>query len=148
MEALRAEPKIILLVEDNPDDVELILRAFDKNQITDKVVTAADGIQALDYLFGSAPAPHLVLLDLQLPRMGGFEVLRRLRANDATKLQPVVIFTSSAEQEDVLDGYRSGANSYVRKPIDFGQLVEAARQLALFWLRLNQCPPVMSLLPA
>jgi two-component system, response regulator len=132
--------KIILLVEDNPDDADLIQLAFERNNITEKVVRVGDGIEALDYLFSDAPAPQLVLLDLQLPRLSGLEVLQRIRSNEKTKLQPVVLFTSSREQEDLINGYRFGANSFIRKPIDFAQLVDAARHLVFYWMTLNELP--------
>lgn len=135
------DPKVILLVEDNPDDVALTLRAFQKNNIQNEVVVARDGVEALEYLFGTEAMPQLVLLDLQLPRMDGHEVLRRLRADDRTRLLPVVILTSSSEERDLVEGYASGANSYVRKPVDFEQFTEAVRQLDLYWLVLNEAPP-------
>lgn len=142
-------PQIILLVEDNPDDVALTVRAFDKCNIANKVVVAIDGVEALDYLFCKGEyelrdrndTPALVLLDLKLPRIDGLEVLRQLRAEESTKLLPVVILTSSREEEDLLKGYSLGANSYVRKPVDFNQFVEAVRQLGLYWLVINQPPP-------
>lgn len=133
--------QVILLVEDNLDDVELVRIAFQKNQLAARVVAARDGVEALEYLFGGDPAPSVVLLDLQLPRVNGLEVLRRIRENARTRLQPVVILTSSIEQEDVLQSYALGANSFVRKPIDFTQLVEAARQLCEYWLSVNHRPP-------
>lgn len=132
--------KTILLVEDNADDAELVQLAFKRNNVTQTVVRVRDGVEALDYLMGDAPAPVLVLLDLHLPRVDGLEVLRRIRANPATRLQPVVLFTSSTEQEDLVNGYRLGANSFVRKPIDFAQLVDAARHLAFYWVNLNELP--------
>jgi CheY-like chemotaxis protein len=142
--------KIILLVEDNPDDVELTLRAFKKNQIQNKVIVAKDGVEALDYLFGTGvhagrdmkDLPVVILLDLKLPKIDGREVLKRIRQNERTKLIPVVILTSSAEQKDVVNGYSLGANSYVRKPVEFDQFVEAMRHLGLFWLLWNEPPPV------
>lgn len=141
--------KIILLVEDNPDDEKLTLRALHKNNISNEVVVAHDGVEALGYLLGSEsqvgnnsnPLPQVVLLDLNLPKLNGLEVLRRLRADERTKLLPVVILTSSNEEQDRISGYALGANSYVRKPIDFSQFVEAARQLGLYWLVLNEAPP-------
>jgi len=141
--------KIILLVEDNPDDEKLTLRALHKNKISNEVVVAHDGVEALDYLLGSGagggsnlnPLPQVVLLDLKLPKLDGLEVLRRLRAHERTKLLPVVILTSSNEEQDRIAGYGLGANSYVRKPVDFNQFIEAARQLGLYWLVLNEPPP-------
>ncbi|HET9402770.1 MAG TPA: response regulator [Candidatus Acidoferrales bacterium] len=139
----------ILLVEDNPDDEELTLRALKKNHITNEVVVAHDGAEAVDYLFGTgafkgrdtSKIPQVVLLDLKLPKIDGLEVLRRLRADKRTKLLPVVILTSSNEERDRLQGYDLGANSYVRKPVDFVQFTEAVRQLGLYWLLLNERPP-------
>ena len=137
-----APHKIILLVEDNPDDAELIRRAFERNKVTDRIVIAQDGVEALEYLFDpSSQLPHLVLLDLKLPRLSGLEVLARIRANPRTRLQPVVLFTSSTEESDRISGYDLGANSYVRKPIDFNQLVDAAQKLVSYWLRINEPPP-------
>lgn len=141
--------KVILLVEDNPDDVELTLRALSKNNITNEVVVVRDGVEALDYLFGAgkhsgrdaSAVPAVILLDLKLPKVGGLEVLRRLRSDSRTRLVPVVILTSSKEQEDLVNGYSLGANSYVRKPVDFIQFTEAVRQLGLYWLLLNEAPP-------
>jgi two-component system response regulator len=140
--------KVILLVEDNPDDEALTLRALKKNDIQNQVVVARDGAQALEYLFGTGEckegdpkvSPELVLLDLKLPRVDGLEVLRRIRADERTRLLPVVILTSSKEQRDLVEGYGYGANSYIRKPVDFGQFVEAVRQLGLYWLVLNETP--------
>ena len=142
--------KIILLVEDNPDDVELTLRAFKKNNILNPVIVAKDGVEALDYLFGMGAfagrnmkeMPVVILLDLKLPRIDGMEVLKRIRCNEHTKLLPVVILTSSSEQMDVINGYSLGANSYIRKPVDFTQFVEAMRHLGLYWLLWNDPPPV------
>ncbi len=144
-----AHDKIILLVEDNPDDEALTLRAFKKNNIQNEVVVAHDGVEALDYLFGAGAhagrdagdLPQVVLLDLKLPKVDGLEVLRRIRADERTKLLPVVILTSSKEDKDVINGYRLGANSYVRKPVSFDEFLEAARALGLYWLLLNQSPP-------
>jgi two-component system response regulator len=141
--------RVILLVEDNPDDEALTLRALKKNNITNKIVVARDGVEALDYLFGTgmyagrdtSVEPELILLDLKLPKIDGFEVLKKLRADERTKLLPVVILTSSKEQQDVVNGYGLGANSYVRKPVDFQNFVEAVGQLGLYWLVLNERPP-------
>jgi two-component system, response regulator len=141
--------KVILLVEDNPDDELLALRALKKNNLLSEVVVAHDGVEALDYLFGAGEyagrdtnvMPQLILLDLKLPRIDGLEVLRRLRADGRTRLLPVVILTSSREQQDMLDGYGLGANSYVRKPVNFEQFVRAVEQLKLYWLSLNEAPP-------
>ncbi len=141
--------KVILLVEDNPDDELLALRALKKNNLVNEVVVAHDGVEALDYLFGAGEytgrdinvMPQLILLDLKLPRIDGLEVLRRLRADGRTRLLPVVILTSSREQQDMLDGYGLGANSYVRKPVNFEQFVRAVEQLKLYWLSLNEAPP-------
>jgi len=139
----------ILLVEDNPDDVALTLRAFRKNNIKNPVVVVRDGVEALDYLFGTGThegrdpgdLPHVVLLDLKLPKLDGLEVLRRIRENERTRLLPIVILTSSTEDQDRVASYELGCNSYVRKPVDFVQFVEAARQLGLYWLVLNEAPP-------
>ncbi len=147
--------KAILLVEDNPDDVVLTLRAFERNHITNPVVHAADGVEALDYLFGRgrwegrdpADLPQVVLLDLKLPRVDGLEVLRAVRADARTHFLPVVVLTSSGEERDLVDSYRLGANSYVRKPVDFREFVEAARELGLYWLVLNQAPPKDPVVP-
>ena len=140
-------PGKILLVEDNPDDVALTLRALKSNNITNDVVVAQDGVQALDYLFGSGGKPALedlpavVLLDLKLPKVSGLEVLERIRADDRTHVLPVVILTSSDEEQDLLTGYKLGANSYVRKPVDFVEFTQAAKQLGLYWLLMNRAPP-------
>jgi two-component system, response regulator len=140
--------KTILLVEDNPDDVELTLRALRKNDILNEVAVARDGQEALDYVFstgcyqGSAnPVPSLILLDLKLPRIDGLEVLKRLRQDARTRLVPVVILSSSTEDSDLVRGYEYGANSYVHKPVDFSEFVEAARALGLYWLSLNMSAP-------
>jgi two-component system, response regulator len=141
--------KVILLVEDNPDDELLTLRALKKNNVTGEVVIARDGVEALDYLFATGDyagrdttvMPQLILLDLKLPKVDGLEVLRRLRADERTRLLPVVILTSSKELQDMLDGYGSGANSYIRKPVNFEQFVRAVEQLELYWLNLNEAPP-------
>jgi two-component system response regulator len=142
--------RVILLVEDNPDDEELTLRALQKSNILNPVTVARDGVEALDYLLCRGAyaerdvrdLPQIVLLDLKLPKLDGLEVLRAIRADVRTKRQPVVILTSSAEEQDVLKGYELGANSYIRKPVDFTQFVEAVRQLGLYWLVLNQPVPV------
>jgi len=141
--------KMILLVEDNRDDEALTLRALRKNRITNEVVVVRDGAEALEYLFGTGryegrdttAMPDLILLDLKLPKVDGLEVLRRLRADQGTRSLPVVILTSSTEEQDVLKGYGLGANSYIRKPVDFDEFTEAARQLGVYWLVLNQGPP-------
>jgi two-component system, response regulator len=136
-----APTRPILLVEDNPDDERLTLRALAKNNIGNEVKVAHDGVEALDYLFSpSNSAPALVLLDLKLPKVDGIEVLRRMRHMDKTQLTPVVILTSSKEEQDLIAGYRLGANSYIRKPVDFVQFTEAVRQLGLYWLVLNEPP--------
>ncbi|MFH0888511.1 MAG: response regulator [Planctomycetota bacterium] len=143
------EKNVILLVEDNPDDEMLTLRALKKNNIMNSVVVAHDGAEALDYLFGSgqfagrdtSSTPQVTLLDLKLPKIDGIEVLKRIRADERTKLMPVVILTSSKEDRDLIRGYESGANSYIRKPVDFDQFIEAVRQLGLYWLVLNQTAP-------
>jgi two-component system response regulator len=140
-------PGKILLVEDNPDDIALTMRALKSHNITNDVVVAQDGVEAIDYLFGTktrpAPAdlPAVVLLDLKLPKINGMEVLQRIRAEDRTRLLPVVILTSSDEERDVIDGYSLGANSYVRKPVDFVEFTKAAQQLGLYWLLMNRTPP-------
>lgn len=142
--------KVILLVEDNPDDEQLTLRALKHNNIVNKVVVVHDGAEALDFLFGTGAykgrdlrdLPQVIFLDLKLPRVDGLEVLTRIRADPRTKLLPVVILTSSKEEQDLIAGYSSGANSYIRKPVDFTQFAEAARQLKLYWLVLNEQPPV------
>jgi two-component system response regulator len=137
----------ILLVEDNPDDVALTLRALKSHNITNDVIVAQDGVQAIDYLFGTkeqrAPTdlPAVVLLDLKLPKINGMEVLQRIRSEERTRLLPVVILTSSDEERDVIDGYKLGANSYVRKPVDFVEFTKAAQQLGLYWLLMNRTPP-------
>ncbi len=140
----------ILLVEDNPDDEALTLRAFQKNNIRNEVVIAHDGVEALDFMFGTGTyagrsaddPPQLVLLDIKLPKLDGLEVLRRLRADERTRFVPVVILTSSKEEQDLIRSYSLGANSYVRKPVDFTQFTEAVRQLGLYWLVLNEPAPV------
>jgi two-component system response regulator len=142
--------KVIMLVEDNPMDEELTLMALKQANISNPVVVARDGVEALDYLFARGayakgappPLPQIILLDLKLPKVDGLEVLRALRANETTKLLPIVILTSSIEEQDVIRGYSLGANSFVRKPVDFDQFREATRQLGLYWLVLNQGPKV------
>ncbi len=139
----------ILLVEDNPDDEALTLRALRKNNIANEIVVARDGAEALDFLFGrgqfadrdASIQPQVILLDLKLPKLNGIEVLKQLRADVRTRLLPVVILTSSVEERDLVAGYVHGANSYIRKPVDFNQFSEAVRQLGLYWLVLNQSPP-------
>jgi two-component system, response regulator len=141
--------RTILLVEDNPDDVTLTLRALRKNNVTNEVVVAKDGVEALDYLFATgahagrdtAMMPDIVLLDLKLPRVSGLEVLQRIRSDDRTRLLPVVILTSSTEERDLIQGYSLGANSYVRKPVNFVEFIEATRELGLYWLVYNVPPP-------
>jgi CheY-like chemotaxis protein len=141
--------QVIFLVEDNENDEELTLRALRKNQIGNPVVVARDGAEALDYLFGRGAhasrdtrvLPQVVLLDLNLPKLSGLEVLRAIRADERTRVLPVVILTSSKEDSDLVSGYASGANSYIVKPVDFNQFAEAVRQLGLYWLVLNQSPP-------
>jgi len=140
---------VILLVEDNPDDVALTLRAFERSNIANDVRVAHDGEEALEYLFATGrhvsrdPAlmPEVVLLDLKLPKIDGLEVLRRMRLDERTRRVPVVVLTSSNEEQDVVRSYDRGANSFVRKPVDFAQFVDAARQLGLYWLVLNEPPP-------
>jgi two-component system, response regulator len=144
------ENKIILLVEDNPDDVELTLHAFKKNRIKNEVVVANDGAEALDYLFGTGQysgrdlsiMPAVILLDIKLPKIDGLEVLKKLRSQPQTQYIPVVILTSSKEDQDILNSYRLGVNSYVRKPVDFTQFTEAVNSLGLYWLLLNETPPI------
>lgn len=147
-----ANEKVILLVEDNPRDEELTLRALRKANLLNPVVVARDGVEALDYLFargahaGRSPlaVPQLILLDLKLPKVDGLEVLQALRADERTKLLPVVILTSSLEEQDLIRGYTLGANSYVRKPVDFVAFTDAVRQLGLYWLLLNEVAPTKS----
>jgi len=133
---------IIALIEDNPDDEELTRRALKKHGLASEFIVLRDGVEALAFLLAAdQPLPHLVLLDLNLPRVNGLEVLQRLRAEPRTALLPIVILTSSNEDRDLIEGYRLGANSYIRKPVDFEQFSEAVRQLGLYWLVLNQMPP-------
>ncbi len=142
--------KTILLVEDNPDDEILTIRALKKSNILNEVMVVRDGVEALDYLFGtgpyagkdSNPLPQLILLDLKLPKVNGLEVLERVRTHERTRLLPVVILTTSDQERDLVDSYRLGANSYIRKPVDFNQFVEAVKQLGLYWLVLNESPPI------
>jgi two-component system response regulator len=148
--SLTGADRSILLVEDNPRDEELTLRAFKKGNILNPVVVAHDGVEALDYLFGRGAwaqqadlkLPQLVLLDLKLPRLDGLEVLKAVRADERTRLLPVVILTSSLEEQDLVRGYSLGVNSYVRKPVDFLQFTEAVRQLGLYWLVMNEVAPI------
>lgn len=140
--------RVILLVEDNPDDELLTLRALKKNNILNEVVVARDGVEALDFLFGTGKyagrdtsvLPQLVLLDLKLPKVDGLNVLRRLRTDERTRLLPIVVLTSSKEEQDIVDSYSLGANSYIRKPVDFVQFTESVRQLGMYWLVLNEPP--------
>ena len=141
--------KVALLVEDNPDDVDLTLRSFQRHKIVNRVVVAKNGAEALDYLFQKGPYaqrepgnPVLILLDLKLPKVDGIEVLRQIRSQELTKIIPVVVLTTSNEEKDKADSYASGANSYVRKPVDFERFMEATRQLGAYWLMLNEPPPL------
>jgi two-component system response regulator len=141
--------KVVFLVEDNPDEVTLTLRTFKKNHILNDVVVAHDGSEALDYLFGTGAysgrdtddLPVFVMLDLKLPKVSGLEVLKAIRGDERTRLLPVIVLTSSDEERDLVQSYRLGANSYIRKPVDFIRFSEAMRQVALYWLVLNQTPP-------
>ena len=143
--------KIILLVEDNSDDVELTLRALKKNSISNKIIVARDGAEALDYLFAKGQydkrdekdLPVLVLLDLKLPKIDGLEVLRQIRGNELTRLLPVVILTSSSQQQDMIESYKLGANSYIRKPVDFNDFEKVIHVLGLYWLIWNEPPPLV-----
>jgi two-component system response regulator len=143
------DQRVILLVEDSPDDVELTLRAFRQTRIVNQVVVARDGVEALDYLFGTGAhagrdtsiQPALMLLDLKLPRLSGLEVLKQVRGDPRTQLLRVVILTSSKEEQDVVQSYANGANSYIRKPVDFDNFLQAVGQLGLYWLLLNEPPP-------
>lgn len=145
-----AQKSVLLLVEDNPDDEELTLLAFEQSPVSNEVVVARDGVEALDYLFGTgmhanrdtSALPALILLDLQLPRINGLEVLQRLRSDDRTKLIPVVIMTTSNEQQDLINSYALGCNSYIRKPVNYDQFVTAVQQLGMYWLFLNEAPPI------
>lgn len=142
-------PKMILLVEDNPDDEALTVRALHKNKIANNLMVVRDGVEALEFLFCTGAysernpkeMPEVVLLDLKLPKVDGLEVLRQIRANEHTRLLPVVILTSSKEEQDLITSYSLGANSYIRKPVDFSQFVEAIHQLGMYWLVLNETPP-------
>ncbi|HVL38147.1 MAG TPA: response regulator [Fimbriimonadaceae bacterium] len=138
------EPPVILLVEDNPDDERLTLRAMRQSEIPNIIVVARDGAEALEYLLGEsrqgARLPMLVLLDLKLPKIGGLEVLQRLREDERTKSLPVVVLTSSDEERDIMQSYNLGANSYIRKPVDFDEFIDAVRQLGLYWLMINRFP--------
>jgi two-component system response regulator len=143
------EKNFILLIEDNPDDVALTLRSLQKNNIKNEVVVAKDGVEGLDFLFATGAhagrdtslLPTVILLDIKMPRMSGFDVLKRIREDEQTKLLPVVILTSSKEEQDLFEGYSLGANSYVRKPVDFLEFSEAVKKLGLYWLLLNEPPP-------
>jgi two-component system response regulator len=140
---------VILLVEDNSDDVEITLRAFRKSNVLSEIVVVRDGVEALDYMFAAGtyagrntnPQPDVILLDLKLPKVGGLEVLRRLRGEERTRRVPVVVLTSSNEEKDIQSSYDLGANSFVRKPVDFTQFMEVARQLGQYWLVINESPP-------
>jgi CheY-like chemotaxis protein len=142
------QKNIIMVVEDNEDDLELTLRAFAKNNILNEIIIARDGVEALDYLFGTGEhegrdlsiMPEVILLDLKMPRLDGLETLKSIRANEATKLLPVVVLTSSDEEQDMIKSYEYGVNSYIRKPVDFNQFVDAVRQLSLYWVVLNEHP--------
>ena len=142
--------KFILLVEDDPDDQELTIRAFGRSKLVNELVVVSDGAEAIDFLFcqgkyndrNSEELPTLILLDLKLPKLDGLEVLRRLRQNKRTRLIPVIVLTSSREEQDVIESYSLGANSYVRKPVDFVQFTDAVQQLGLYWLLLNEPPPI------
>lgn len=143
------QTKTILMVEDNPDDVKLTLRAFKRNNMLNPIVVARDGVEALDFLFARGdhagragkPLPTLIVLDLKLPRLDGLGVLKAVRGEERTRLIPVVILTSSKEEQDLVQGYSLGANSYVRKPVNFAEFVEAVRLLGIYWLMTNESPP-------
>lgn len=145
---MKHEKDFILLVEDNPDDEALTLRAFRKNNIKNEIVVVRDGAEALDFLHGkgtyegrdTSAQPQVILLDLNLPKVDGLSVLRQLRGSELTRLLPIVILTSSKEEQDMISGYSLGANSYIRKPVDFNEFIEAVRQLGLYWLLLNEVP--------
>lgn len=147
---MSAIDKIILLVEDNPDDEALAIRALKRHHISNEIIVAHDGVEALDYLFATgiyagrdiSIKPAVVLLDLKLPRVDGLEVLRCLRSDERTKLLPVVVLTTSNEEQDMLNSYSLGCNSYIRKPVDFLQFSEAIRQLGMYWLLMNEPPPI------
>jgi CheY-like chemotaxis protein len=149
-DSTNANNKSILLVEDNPDDEALAIRALKRHHISNEIMVARDGVEALDYLFGrgvhagrdTSIKPTVVLLDLKLPRVDGLEVLRQLRADDRTRLLPVVVLTTSSEEQDMLSSYSLGCNSYIRKPVDFVQFSEAIRQLGMYWLLINEAPPI------
>ena len=148
--------KTILLVEDNADDVELTLRAFNKNRLANPVVVVSDGVEALEYLDGTGKfagrdpglLPQVILLDLKMPRLSGLEVLKRIRADERFKLLPVVILTSSSEETDIMKAYQGGANSFVRKPVNFDEFLDATKQLLMYWLLLNEPPPLEPLRPS
>jgi CheY-like chemotaxis protein len=143
------DDKVILLVEDNPDDVALTLRAFKRSHLMNPISVARDGVEALDFVFArgaysdraSQALPTLVILDLKLPKLDGLGVLKAIRADERTRFLPVVILTSSKEEQDLISGYTLGANSYVRKPVDFAEFIEAAKVLGIYWLMINQVPP-------
>jgi two-component system response regulator len=149
-ELLVSGERPILLVEDNPDDEELTLRALRRNKVRNEIVVARDGAEALDYLFGTGRhagrdlgvQPQVILLDLKLPRIDGLQVLQRIRADDRTRLLAVVVLTSSRQEEDIVRSYEHGANSYVRKPVDFSEFIEAVKTLGLFWLLVNEIPQI------
>lgn len=140
---------MILLVEDNPTDEALVLRAFKKYNLSAKIIVVRDGAEAVDFIFCQGAykdrdprdIPQLILLDMKLPKLSGLEVLRQIRANEHTRLLPVIMLTSSKEEQDLMESYRSGANSYVRKPIEYDQFLEAIRELSLYWLKVNEQPP-------
>jgi two-component system, response regulator len=140
--------KVILLAEDNPDDIQLTLRALKKSNIMNDVVVTQDGVETIEYLFGTGKyagrdtkvLPQVLLLDLKMPKMDGLEVLQRIRSDERTKLLPIVVLTTSSEDKDRVESYKFGANSYVRKPVDFNQFAQAVNQLGLYWLVLNETP--------